>query len=154
MDIWTEQLQPRHLPILTNWIGRKSGAMTRNDFPNDAKHVPLWMELSTGYDYLISVYETPVGIAGLRRNDAEAAELYLLLCEVNYNLIRTATYATLRMLDRAFENYSRVIVWVNVAQTEYRDALERMGFFQIEDSGSWRCMSVEKETYLGRKYLF
>ena len=35
MDIWTEQLERRHLPILERWLGKTAGAITPNDLPSD-----------------------------------------------------------------------------------------------------------------------
>ena len=108
MDIWTEQLQKRHLPILESWLGRSAGALTPNDLPKEGNQLSSWFNQRLGSDFLISVYETPVGVAGLRDN-----EFYLFLGEVGYNLARTATYATLRILDQAFTIFDSATVRVH-----------------------------------------
>ena len=162
MNIEAESLEPRHLPILRNWTGRTAGAPTPNDFPQNAAEVAQWFELlaaeSGRMDCLVSVYDTPVGIAGLRRNTkaADSAELYLLLCEVGYNLLRTATYATLCMLDRAFQECELrcVAADVNTEQREYLAALERMGFCRIRESRRTITVEVQKEMYLNNRFLF
>ena len=162
MDIWTERLEQRHLPMLAYWIGRKSGAITPNDLPTDAEELSRWYESCAAdpgrLDCLIRVYDTPVGLAGLRQcNGREgAAELYLQLYEVNYNPLRTATYATLRMLDRAFLNLKldRVEMQVYARHRDYLEALERMGFSQTAADNERICADAEKDRYLSRKYLF
>ena len=162
MDIWTERLEEKHLPLLAHWIGRTAGAITPNDLPTDAEELPRWYEscaVELGrLDCLIRVYDTPVGLAGLRqRNGREgAAELYLQLYEVNYNPLRTATYATLRMLDRAFLELKldRVEIRVFAQHRDYLEALERMGFSQTAADSETISTTVEKERYLSRKYLF
>ena len=162
MDIWTEHLERRHLPLLERWIGRKSGQMTKNDFPLEANNLSQWFEKCSSdperIDCLVSVYETPVGIAGLRKcaGQERTAELYLLLGETNYNSLRTGTYATLRMLDRAFLEYgfNRVNVQTYREQEEYSEALERMGFSKTAEKDERIYASVEKKVYLDRKYLF
>ena len=96
MDIWTERLERRHLPLLERWIERNSGQMTTNDLPLEAGELSQWFEKCLSdperVDCLVSVYETPVGIVGLRKCAGQecAAELYLLLGETNYNPLRTA----------------------------------------------------------------
>ena len=162
MDIWTERLEQRHLPMLAHWIGRTAGAITPNDLPTDAGELPRWYESSSAepgrLDCLIRVYDTPVGLAGLRRCDGrkEATELYLQLYEVNYNPLRTATYATLRMLDRAFLELKLDCVGIRVfaQHRDYLEALERMGFSQTAADSETISAAVEKERYLSRKYLF
>ncbi len=162
MDIWTEHLARRHLPLLECWIGRTSGQMTKNDFPSKAGNLFQWFENcsadSARIDCLVSVYETPVGIAGLRKcaGQESAAELYLLLGETNYNPLRTATYATLRMLDRAFLEcgFDRVDVLACREHEEYLDVLERMGFSKTAENEERIYAFVEKKVYLDRKYLF
>ena len=162
MDIWTEKLEQRHIPTLRRWIRRSSGAMTPNDLPDAEEKLSQWFESCAAepgrLDCLILVYETPVGLAGLRRNCCRTgtAELYLLLCEVGYNPLRTATYATMRMLDRAFldEGLARITVRVDRRRTEYLAALERMGFSgEAEEDGRIR-LAVEKDLFSSRKYLF
>ena len=162
MDIWTEQLERRHLLILAHWVGRSSGAMTPNDLPTKTEDIPHWYEkcsIEPGrMDCLILVYDTPVGLAGLRQLDSRegVAELYLQLYEVNYNLLRTATYATLRMLDRAFQarDIKRVEARVHAQYREYLEALDRMGFSRTTADNQWIYVGVEKDIFLSRKYLF
>ena len=162
VDIWTERLERWHLPILANWIGRTSGAMTPNDLPKNAEELSQWYEISSadpGRQYfLILVYDTPVGLAGLRQHDGrgEILELYLQLYEINYNPLRTATYATLRILDRAFldSKTKRVETRVFVQQRDYLEALERMGFSRTAADNEIICVAVDKDPYLSRKYLF
>ena len=162
MDIWTERLEQRHLPLLAHWIGRTAGAITPNDLPTDAEELFQWYEsCSTDpgrLDCLIRVYDTPVGLAGLRQRDGRegAAELVLQLYEVNYNPLRTATYATLRMLDRAFLELKldRVEIRVFAQYKDYLKALVRMGFSQTTADSETISAAAEKERYLSRKYLF
>ena len=162
MDIWTERLERRHLPLLERWIERNSGQMTTNDLPLEAGELSQWFEKCLSdperVDCLVSVYETPVGIVGPRKcaGQESAAELYLLLGETNYNPLRTATYATLRMLDRAFLEcgFNRVIVQACKEHEEYLNALERMGFLMTAKKDAMIFASVEKKVYLNRKYLF
>ena len=162
MNINTERLKLRHFPILQQWAGRTSGAMTPNDFPWVKEQIQKWLELNTDnaerLDCMIFVYDTPVGIAGLLHDNTspESAELYMLLCEVGYNLIRTATYATRSMLDRAYLDYGlqNVSASVYTCHPEYLDALERMGFIRQTEKGEMRMVVADRETYLSRKYLF
>ena len=162
MDIWTERLVQRHIPLLERWIGRTDGALTPNDLPRKAEDLAVWFGACSAdagrLDCLISVYETPVGIAGLRQHSGqrETADLYLLLCELNYNLLRTATYATLRMLDRAFLElgFEHVTMQVYPKHVWYLDVLGQMGFCREEEHDGLTRLSVEKTVYLDRKYLF
>ena len=149
MDIWTEQFLRQHLPILERWLNRTAGTLTANDLPEKAEMLPKWFEQRAQGDFLISVYETPVGVGGLRGN-----EFYLFLGEVGYNLIRTATYATLRILDQAFIQLNTVSAWVYSDQKEYLSALKTMGFSQIDEKDDLIRVSVQKKELLSRKYLF
>ena len=159
MDIWTERLERRHLPLLKNWIGRTSGMMTPNDLPEDPAGLPAWYENRAAepdrLDCLISVYETPVGVSGLRKGQDGSGEFYLLLGETNYNPLRTATYATLRMLDRAFDECGCESVRVRafLCFEEYREALERMGFSGTGEEDGLICAEIRKQDFLSRKYL-
>ena len=108
-----------------------------------------WFGQRAQDDYLISVYETPVGVGGLRGN-----EYYLFIGEVGYNLIRTATYATLRILDQAFIKLDTVNAWVYSSHNEYLSALKTMGFSQIDEKDDLIKMSVQKKELESRKYLF
>ena len=162
MNISTERLTHQHFPILQHWAGRSSGAMTPNDFPRVKEQIQPWIERNTNVEdrmnCLIFVYETPVGIAGLVRDNTspKCAELHLLLCEVGYNLIRTATYATLCMLDRAFRDcdYQTVSVTIFTRNREYLDALERMGFRKQTEKADLMILEVDREAFFSRKYLF
>ncbi len=149
MDIWTEQLQKRHLPILESWLGRSAGALTPNDLPKEVNQLSSWFDQRIGSDFLISVYETPVGVAGLRDN-----EFYLFLGEVGYNLVRTATYATLRILDQAFTIFDSITVRVDKNRHEYLSALNTMGFRQLSEENGLVRLSVQKTEFQSRKYLF
>ena len=149
MDIWTEQFLRQHLPILERWLNRTAGTLTANDLPEKAEMLPKWFEQRAQGDFLISVYETPVGVGGLRGN-----EFYLFLGEVGYNLIRTATYATLRILDQAFIHLNTVSAWVYSDQKEYLSALKTMGFSQIDEKDDLIRVSVQKKELESRKYLF
>lgn len=149
MDIWIEQLQKRHLPILERWLGRSSGTLTPNDLPKEATQLPVWLEQRAEFDFLISVYETPVGIAGVRDK-----ELYIFLGEVGYNLVRTATYATLRILDQAFLKFDCIDVRVYKNRCEYLSVLNTMGFTQIGEDNDLIRASVRKAEFQSRKYLF
>ena len=149
MNIWTEQLLRQHLPILQPWLHRTAGTLTANDLPDHTELLSEWFEQRAQADYLISVYETPAGVGGLRGN-----EFYLFLGEVGYNLIRTATYATLRILDQAFNNLDTVTAWVYCNHKEYVAALKTMGFSQIDEMDVLVKMSVQKKEFVSRKYLF
>ncbi len=149
MNIWTEQLQRQHLTLLERWLNRTAGTLTANDLPDNAELLTEWFEQRGQDDSLISVYETPVGVGGLRGN-----EFYLFLGEVGYNLIRTATYATLRILDQALINHDTVTAWVYGSHKEYLSALKKMGFSQINEKGDMIRVSVQKKELLSRKYLF
>ena len=162
MDIWTEVLKQEQLPLLARWIGREAGALTPSDLPADAGRRPAWFSdcaaESGRLNCLALVYETAVGVAGLRRRNGQetAAELSLLLGEVNYNLQRTATYVTLRMLDRAFLDlgYEQIIVRVFVRHKWFLEILERMGFSRTAEENGTVGLRVEKAAFLDRKYLF
>lgn len=163
MNIWTESLERKHLPLLKSWIGRIPGKLTANDLPLDPEALTDWFErraLESGrLDFLVSVYETPVGVAGLRVCDGEAntAGMYLLLGEANYNPLRTATYATLQILDRAFQEcgFDRVCAEVYAKEhKEYLEALERMGFSKTAEASEKSYTSIERKLFLDRKYLF
>ena len=161
MDIWTEHLQRRHLPLMEQWVGRTDGAVTPNDLPQDAGALTVWFEACAEepgrQDFLITVYETPVGVAGFRRGGQGTAELYLLLGEVQYNLLRTATYAVQRVLDHAFQNagLDRVTVRVYRRCAKLLDALERMGFTRdAQQDDGMVFLAIEKNAFRRRKYLF
>lgn len=160
MDIWIEHLERRHLQILEHWLGRTCGKMTPCDFEDDPNILPQWYDRCMAepgrLDCLVLAYETPIGIAGFRRREGipEEAELYLMLGESNYNLIRTATYATFRLLDRAFLNYCLVNAKVYDRHKEYLSALMRMGFSQTAAEVDLVTVSVEKGVFQSRKYLF
>ena len=149
MNIWTEQLQRQHLTLLDRWLNRTAGTLTANDLPDNAEMLTEWFEQRGQADSLISVYETPVGVGGLRGNG-----FYLFLGEVGYNLIRTSTYATLRILDQALINHDTVTAWVYGSHKEYLSALKTMGFSQIDEKGDMIRVSVQKIELLSRKYLF
>ena len=149
MNIWTEQLQRQHLTLLDRWLNRTAGTLTANDLPDNAEMLTDWFEQRGQADSLISVYETPVGVGGLRGNG-----FYLFLGEVGYNLIRTATYATLRILDQALINHDTVTAWVYGSHKEYLSALKTMGLSQIDEKGDMIRVSVQKIELLSRKYLF
>ena len=149
MNIWTEQLQRQHLTLLERWLNRTAGTLTANDLPDNAEMLTEWFEQRGQADSLISVYETPVGVGGLRGN-----EYYLFIGEVGYNLIRTATYATFRILDQAFIKLDTVNAWVFSSHNEYLSALKTMGFSQIDEKDDLIKMSVQKKELESRKYLF
>ena len=149
MNIWTEQLLRQHLPMLEHWLNRTGGKLTSNDLPEKAEMLSEWFGQRAQDDYLISVYETPVGVGGLRGN-----EFYLFLGEIGYNLIRTATYATLRILDHAFIKLDTVNAWVYRSHKEYLSALKTMGFSQIDETDELINMSAQKQEVQNRKYLF
>ena len=161
MDIWTERLEREHLTVLSRWIGHGDGALTENDLPPDAAGLASWFDAGAAepgrLDCLALVYETPVGLAGLRRDGADgAARLWLLLGERGYNPLRTATYVTLRMLDRAFLElgFTRVRVRARPGCGWYREVLEKMGFSRADEGEELPVLQVEKQVYLSRKYLF
>ena len=149
MNIWTEQLQRQHLTLLERWLNRTAGTLTANDLPDNAEMLTEWFEQRGQADSLISVYETPVGVGGLRGNG-----FYLFLGEVGYNLIRTATYATLRILDQAFIKLDTVTAWVYSDHKEYLSALKTMGFSQVDEKDDLIKVSVQKRELGSRKYLF
>lgn len=162
MNIWTEQVVERHLPLLQAWAGRTDGAVTPNDLPAPAEELAAWVRRRGAepgsLDCLALVYDTPVGLAGLRRSAGREreAELYLLLCERGYNPLRTATYVCLRMLDRAFLELGleRVTMRVNREFSWLLEPLERMGFSPAGEGDGPVRLAVEKKAFLDRKYLF
>ena len=149
MNIWTEQLQRQYLTLLERWLNRTAGTLIANDLPDNAELLTEWFEQRGQADSLISVYETPVGVGGLRGN-----EFYLFLGEVGYNLIRTATFATLRILDQALINHDTVTAWVYGSHKEYLSALKTMGFSQVDEKDDLIRVSVQKKELESRKYLF
>lgn len=158
MDIWTERLERRHLVIVERWVGRTAGALTPNDLPDAAEALADWFSRGAAepgrLDCLLRVYDTPVGLASLRRSaEADTAELSLLLCEVGYNPLRTATYAAMRMLDRAFSElgFARVRLRLAQASGEIPGAFRRMGFAPVGEND---ILEVDRETFHSRKYLF
>ena len=162
MDIWTERLEHAHLPLVERWAARGAGLITPNDLPADQRALEEWFEKGAAepgrLDCLALVYETPVGIAGLRQYDCrgDTAEFFLLLGEVNYNLLRTATYITLRMLDRAFSDagIKKVMIRLRTQHMWFLDALEQMGFSQTGVRDGAISLGVDKEMFQSRKYLF
>lgn len=161
MDIWTERLAVRHLPCLARWLDRADAALTENDLPSTAAELETWYAESAAepgrLDCLVSVYETPVGLASLRRQSesAETAALSLLLGERGYNPSRTATYAALRMLDRAFLERGMVRVNIQICPGHpwFAEVLERMGFAPAATDGR-TALAVAREDYMSRKHLF
>ena len=159
MNIRTERLETNDLPLLAQWLTREDAALTPNNFPKEAAQLPAWLERQTQDQdqqvYLCLVYDTPVGAAGLHLQ-GETAELTLLLGERNYNPLRTATYLTLQLLDRAFAEPG-----IQSANSEvydrhawYLTPLEQMGFSPAGTGESTTVFTVQKEVYLDRKYLF
>ena len=161
MDIWTERLAPRHLPWLAPWLSRADAALTENDLPQAAE-LDTWYAAGAAepgrLDCLVSVYETPVGLASLRRQAErpDTAALSLLLGERGYNPSRTATTAALRMLDRAFleEGLRRVTARVPERCAWFAEILERMGFTRTAEGEDWIALAAEREAWLSRKHLF
>ena len=156
MDIWTEPLQRRHLPTVERWLTRTDGALTPNDLPRSPAALEAWFDRCAAepgrLDCLLLVYETPVGIASLRRTDApDTAALSVLLGERSYNPLRTATYFTLRMLDRAFSELGarRVTMEMLAPWPAYRSALDQMGF---QPDGCF--LVVDKDIFIQNKYHF
>ena len=162
MDIWTERLEREHLPLLAQWLRRREGALTPNDLPADCAGLPAWFAAQSAdperQAFLTLVYETPVGLAGLRGcgEGSGTAELRVLLGEVGYNLQRTATYVTLRMLDRAFLElgYARVLVRAYAHHGWFLDVLGQMGFSLMTEQDGLIRLCVDKAVFLNRKYLF
>lgn len=162
MDIWTEKLVRRHLPILERWLDRSAGEITPNDLPSDAHELESWFDMCAAeperLDCLTLIYETPVGVAGLRlrHGQKDTLELYLLLGEVGYNLHRTAAYATLRMLDRAFldADVKQVTVRVSFSHAWFLDVLAKMGFYVVGTEDGMTALTVNKNGFLSSKYLF
>ena len=162
MDIWTEELERRHLPVLQPWLSRGDGAITPNDLLIDGKDLESWFAALSSepgrQDFLALVYETPVGIAGLRRSAGgnNMMEMYLLLGEIGYNLLRTATYVTLRVLDRAFSDagVGRTAIRIRPGYGWFLPVLEQMGFSRTVAENGILSFSAERNEYLSRKYLF
>ena len=159
MNIRTERLEANDLPLLAQWLTREDAALTPNNLPKEAGQLPVWLERQTQDQdqqvYLCLVYDTPVGAAGLHLQ-GKTAELTLLLGERNYNPLRTATYLTLQLLDRAFAEpgirSARIEVYDRHAW--YLTPLEQMGFSPAGTGESTTVLTVQKEVYLDRKYLF
>ena len=80
----------------------------------------------------------------------------MLLGERNYNPLRAATYLTLQLLDRAFAEPSIQSAKIKVYDRHawHLTSLERIGFARSENRGDMVTLTVQKETYLSRKYLF
>ncbi len=162
MDIWTEELERRHLPDLQRWLGRRDGAITPNDLPVDGKDLESWFAALSSepgrQDFLALVYETPVGVTGLRRSAGlnDTMEMYLLLGEVGYNILRTATYVTLRVLDRAFSDAGVGYVTIHVCPGYgwFLPVLEQMGFSRAGPTDERASFTAAKDKFLSRKYLF
>lgn len=160
MDIWTEKLEPRHIYALKRWIGRSSGVLTSNDFPNNEDDLHNWLEWRSDpgrLDCLVLAYETPVGLGGFRQRDKlQKVEFYLLLGEVGYNPIRIATYATQRILARAFTDYSRdeMIARVYSSHEDYIEVLSKMGFSKIAEESELTILAIKKSQFMDSKYLF
>ena len=159
MNIWTERLEPGHLPLLAQWLTREDGALTPNNLPKEAALLPDWLAQQARdpdrQDYLALIYDTPVGVAGLHQL-GDTAELTLLLGERNYNPLRTATYLPLQLLDRAFSEQSCQNASIQVFERHawYLTPLEQMGFIRAGTRDGIVALTVQKETYLDRKYLF
>lgn len=162
MNILTEQLQRRHLPLLSDWLDRSDGALTPNDLPARAEALAAWFDRSAAQpgrlDCLTLVYETPVGVASLLPLPGQpgAAELRVLLGEVGYNALRTGTYVALQMLDRAFLDleFSRAAIRVYDRHAPFLQALERMGFSRTDEREGLVFLAVGRDDFLRRKYLF
>ena len=162
MDIWTERLKQEHLPLLERWAGRSKGKLTENDLPTELHEIQTWFKACTAepgrLDFLALIYDTPVGIAGIQKCSVQSAvaELYLLIGETNYNLVRTATYVTLKMLDRAFLelNSDRVVIRPEENNRWFLEMLEQMGFERLKEPDGSLCLVVEKEKFQQRRYLF
>lgn len=159
MNIRTERLETNDLPLLAQWLTREDAALTPNNLPKGAGQLPDWLERQTQdqnqQGYLCLVYDTPVGAAGLHLQ-GEAAELTLLLGERNYNPLRTATYLTLQLLDRAFAEPGIQSAKIEVYDKHgwYLTPLEQMGFSPAGTGENTTVFTVQKEVYLDRKYLF
>lgn len=159
MNIRTERLEQIHLPLLAQWLTREDAALTPNSLPKEAAQLPDWLERQARdpeqTKFLCLVYDTPVGIAGLH-TQGETAELTLLLGERNYNPLRTATYLTLQLLDRAFTEQGIQSAKIEVYDRHawYLPPLEQMGFSPAGTGESTTVLTVQKEAYLDRKYLF
>ena len=162
MDVRTERLERGDLPALERWAGHTDGALTPNDLPAEADGLAAWFEACRAdaerLDCLALVYETPVGVTGLQWHgeQTDTAELVLLLGETGYNPLRTATFVTLRMLDRAFLElgFRRVTVRVHAQHAWFPDVLDQMGFARTAEENDAVSLSVEKNVFLSRKYLF
>jgi uncharacterized protein YceH (UPF0502 family) len=162
VDIWTERLERRHLPLLERWLMREDGVLTLNDLPSGADNLAEWYEkcaeMPNRLDCLASVYDTPVGVTGLHRQPGQdkTASLYLFLGEVGYNIRRTATYITIRMLDRAFSDLRQESTNVQVYSHYgwFVEVLEQMGFSRRSEQDGVIRLAVEKTVFLNRKFLF
>ena len=162
MDIRTERLEHGDLPALERWVGHTDGTITPNDLPLEADGLVPWFESCAAdperLDCLALVYETPVGVAGLQWHGKQdgLAELYLLLGETGYNPLRTATFVTLRTLDRAFLElgFRRVTVRVHAQHAWFLDVLEQIGFSRTAEENEMISLAAEKDVFLKRKYLF
>lgn len=159
MNIRTERLEQIHLPLLAQWLTREDAALTPNSLPKEASQLPDWLERQARdpaqKNYLCLVYDTPVGVAGLYIQ-GDAAELTLLLGERNYNPLRTATYLTLQLLDRAFTEQGCQSASIRVFDRHawYLTPLEQMGFTQTGNGDGTVTLTVTKRTYFDRKHLF
>jgi len=97
-------------------------------------------------------------VTGLHRQPGQdkTASLYLFLGEVGYNIRRTATYITIRMLDRAFSDLRQESTNVQVYSHYgwFVEVLEQMGFSRRSEQDGVIRLAVEKTVFLNRKFLF
>ena len=141
-------------------MGRSSGVLTSNDFPNNEDDLQNWFEGRSDLgrlDCLVLAYETPVGLGGFRQRDKfQKGEFYLFLGEVGYNPIRIATYATQRILSRAFTDYAidEMIARVYSRHKDYIEVLTKMGFYKIAEKNELTILAIKESQFMDSKYLF
>ena len=150
MNIDTVELKREDLPQLLFWVNRGYGACTTHDLPHE--NAEAWFEhRQNRLDCMVYLYYTQIGLAGLTEIANGAARLYLIVGETGYNSLRTATYAALQMLDRAFGDLRLACVRTTVTteDAEIRAAFPKLGFRPAGDH-----LEITKEAFQQHRFLF
>lgn len=150
MNIDTVELKREDLPQLLFWVNRGYGACTAHDLPSE--NAEAWFDhRQNRLDCMVYLYYTQIGLAGLTDIADGVARLYLIVGETGYNRLRTAAYAALQMLDRAFGDLQlrRVETTVTTEDPDLRAIFPKIGF---QPAGT--AMRITKEDFLEHRFLF
>lgn len=160
MNIETEKLKKEDLKYLVDWTTRCNGGnYTVNDLPIDMESAKKWFLYTANQDgrldCIVYLYYTPVALIGLTEIVQDSASLYLRLGETSYNSTRLATYAMLRVLDRAFQEMGLEKIYVSLENTsqDVRILFERIGF-EASVSSIKSNLILTKASYSDNRYLF